>query len=274
MLESHLNASDKDTYLIKQDIVTLQEKGLLPNLKDREILEIGPGQGFGTRILRELGANVTAIDQDSKRVEVGCTMGHFDNVKLIVGENAAVYLYDKSFDDVFAFHIGPLTGNEASIPQAWKDMLFNGKSHIRRGGKVFLSYHAAEDTDLNDYLDSINVSGKICSRQTPTYYADVFFLGEVGLPDNIYLIGTCHYDLNGYQRLHKILDVIQPACITLEANNFTLSLVRQFQEFKNFDPEIQKNELKKIYNINRISDFALYTFLGNYFFEDITGIEY
>jgi SAM-dependent methyltransferase len=264
---------EEDTYKLKEEIIALQRDGRLPSLDGERVLEVGPGRGFGTKLLKELGADVTAIELDENRADEGFKLGNFDGVKLLVPQDARDYQFDTSFDHVFGFHIGPLVGSN-KIPQTWKDILSNSKSHVRRGGTVFLSYHCGEDTDLQEYLASVSVNGSVYPRVSHNGLADVYFQGEVGLPVNVYLIGTIHKDVRGRQRLEKILEHLRPDAITIEADKEFLKQATEIDELASWSPSKQREILGDVYGGSSITNAGLTAFLDNYLFEIRTAREY
>jgi SAM-dependent methyltransferase len=173
----------KETYQFKQEIINLQQIGMLPNLKGKKVLEIGSGVGYGSRLLTELDALVTAIELDSKVAKNGLRLGNYNRVSLLCPKDAKNYDYGMMFDAVFGFHIGPLNSPGMSIPKIWEDVLQHSVQYVTSGGQIFVSYHAGEDTGLPEYLAQIGVKGNAYSRTSQSLFceiqADAYFIGKI-----------------------------------------------------------------------------------------------
>ena len=105
--------------------------------RPRRILEIGPGEGeLAERLLRELDAEVVAIDQSPRMVEITRSRG----VDARVGRAEHLELEDESFDCVVAawmlYHVDPAEQGLAEIarllePEGRLVAVTNGREHLR-----------------------------------------------------------------------------------------------------------------------------------------------
>jgi len=101
----------------------------------RRVLEVGPGRGeLAERIMRELGAAVTAVDQSERMVELTRARG----VEAIVGDVQALPFADGSFDCALAawmlYHVTDLDRGLAELARV-----------LRPGGSLV----AVTNTELN-----------------------------------------------------------------------------------------------------------------------------
>jgi len=92
----------------------------------RRVLEVGPGRGeLAERILRELGADVIAVDQSERMVELTRSRG----VEAVVGDVQALPFEDASFDCVVAawmlYHVPDLDLGLSELARV-----------LRRGGRL------------------------------------------------------------------------------------------------------------------------------------------
>lgn len=81
-------------FLVNKGVLEKIVRGVAPR-QDEPLLEIGPGVGELTRKLAETGAFVTAIEADSRMVEVlQAELGNHPNVRIVYGDILEVDLQD------------------------------------------------------------------------------------------------------------------------------------------------------------------------------------
>ncbi|MGI8421441.1 MAG: class I SAM-dependent methyltransferase [Gaiellaceae bacterium] len=107
----------------------------LAETSPRRVLEVGPGRGeLAERIVRELGAEVVAVDQSERMVELTRARG----IEAVVGDVQALPFEDGSFDAALAawmlYHVPDLERGLAELSRA-----------LRPGGRLV----AVTNTDFN-----------------------------------------------------------------------------------------------------------------------------
>ena len=167
---------ERDTYLLRDEIQTIQAEGILPSLQGAAVVDFCSGVVYGSMLLRELGSQVTAIDIDRERVLAGLAAGNYRGVDVIV-KDARAYR-SREFDHAFGFHIGSLMVPEGGFPPEWRAILSNICAQVKKGGTIFVSYHCGEDTGVPECLASLGIEGQVNGRREKSMLSDVYFIGK------------------------------------------------------------------------------------------------
>ena len=140
----------------------------------QSVLEIGCGNGNGTRLIRKYFApdNITARDRDEKMIKIAQKRNKDSTVIFKIMDAANLDLPDKQFDAIFNF------GIIHHIPE-WRECLNELKRVLKPDGEILI-----EDLSLDSFTTDIGKFWKILSDHPyeSMYTAKEFkeYLSEIG----------------------------------------------------------------------------------------------
>src|SRR5436305_5006421 len=141
MNESHLQdlASDQAAEMIKTELLPWVER--VGDLGE-DVLEIGPGPGRTTDLLRERAKHVTAVEMDERLADELRARLAGTNVEVVTGDGTYTGLGSDRFSTVTAFSV--LHHMPSSSVQ---DLLFAELNRVLRPGGVFVAMDS-RDTEM------------------------------------------------------------------------------------------------------------------------------
>lgn len=150
---------EEENIQIEKDIHMLQQKGELPSLEGRIILDIGTGTGHPVAVLKKLGAYVIACDRDKERIKCGIKHGYLKPRDAVFCDlQESVPFREESVEALFGFHIGRINSVYGGIQQLWKTIFDHTVQLLKPDGYVCFSYRL-EEGDISVYLKKLGVTG-------------------------------------------------------------------------------------------------------------------
>ena len=128
----------------------VEELVLPPALADHDlgddVLEVGPGPGFTTDVLRQRVERLTAVEIDEDLAASLASRLAGTNVEVICGDASALDLPDDRFSAATSFNM------LHHVPTAeLQDRLFAEVARVLRPGGLFVAADAEPRTDLDDF---------------------------------------------------------------------------------------------------------------------------
>ncbi|MBU0467702.1 MAG: class I SAM-dependent methyltransferase [Candidatus Omnitrophica bacterium] len=102
------------------------------HVKDKRVLEIGFGYGYGTEYIADFAKEIYAIDLMEEKVRTVSEKSTKSNVKFMQMDGADLKFEDRSFDVVLAFHL------IEHIPRAEHDLFLEGIKRVLRDDGKFI----------------------------------------------------------------------------------------------------------------------------------------
>ncbi len=175
-----------------QDRIEMQQIRQLVQLeKDKVVLEIGCGNGNGTKLIKKYfkPKKIIAIDLDPQMIKIAKRNNADSSIVFTVGDAAnLVSIPDKSFDAIFDFAI------IHHIPN-WKDCLNELKRLLKPGGQLIL-----EDLSIETFSTPF---GKLMRQVLDHPYSNMFtrkefteYLENIGFK---IMKNKVHYPLSAIQ---------------------------------------------------------------------------
>jgi len=135
--------------------------------KDKTVLEIGCGQGVGTKLINKYfrPKHICAIDLDKKMINRAKKKIHLSNVEFSVGDANLLKFKDNTFDAIFDF------GIIHHIPN-WRKCLKELKRLLKPNGQLII-----EDLSRDTFYDTF--LGKILKKLLVHPYEKMFSKKEL-----------------------------------------------------------------------------------------------
>lgn len=153
---------------------------LMCELSKFKILEICCGNGMGTAVLRALGYNVFALDNDKCSICEGLYHGALEMDKTVVLDASTVSQYEFFKSQNFNCVIGLMLGSIYEFNKySWQEILAETVSIISRGVFIF-TVHKKEEVDfIFDALTNLGLKGEILdNRDNIGIYDQWVYIGK------------------------------------------------------------------------------------------------
>ena len=109
-------------------------------VKDKVVLDIGSGVGYGAKILAEKASAVVAVDLSEEAVRYANEEYAGDNIEMVVGDGHGLPLASNSVDVVVSFElIEHLQGQQAHLHEVNRVLKPNGLTVISTPNRIFYS---------------------------------------------------------------------------------------------------------------------------------------
>lgn len=122
-------STPRNIYLERLAIIEFEKKDL--------VLDAGCGFGQWTLALSELNKNITAIDSDYKKIEIGKKISKFykrENISFLVGSVETHPFRDNEFDAIFSYSVIYWTEFKKTIKEFYRILKPGGKLYLVANG--------------------------------------------------------------------------------------------------------------------------------------------
>ena len=193
-------------------------------VKDKVVLDIGSGVGYGAKILAEKASAVVAVDLSEEAVRYANEEYAGDNIEMVVGDGHGLPLASNSVDVVVSFElIEHLQGQQAHLHEVNRVLKPNGLTVISTPNRIFYSQESNQanpfhthEFDFQEFLTFLksvfssvqiyfqnHVAGLIIGN--PTLFQEVTAWLQEGVGDlestSNYFVAVCTHGRKNQPRL-------------------------------------------------------------------------